>query len=558
VIVTIKYIVFLMRADNKGEGGMLSLLALVQSAMGRRTPLLFVTAIAGAALFYADGIITPAISVLSAVEGLELVTPALRPYIVPIALAILVGLFAVQSKGTGSVAAWFGPITLVWFIVMGALGLAHIGDDLDIFRAFNPGYGLSFLFSHGLLGFIVLGSVFLAVTGAEALYADMGHFGRGPIRAAWAIVVFPCLVLNYLGQGAMVLAKPETLRNPFFLLAPEWALLPLVALATAATVIASQAVITGAFSMTQQAVQLGLLPRMEIRYTSETTQGQIYVPRVNKLLLVGVVLLVVLFGTSSRLASAYGIAVTGAMLLDTCLFFGFLLVVWRWKLWTAVLLVAPLLTIELAFFGANALKIFDGGYVPLLLAAVLVTVMATWTKGARILSEKTKRDTLPLASVMRSLAKVQRVPGTAVFLTGEPDMAPPALLHNLKHNKVLHQTNVILTVKVADTPRVPRAERVAAEPVGADFWRVSMTFGYMETPNIPLALSKCRDHGLAFDLMTTSFFLGRRNLKRDPRSGMPYWQDRLFIGLARNAADATEYFRIPAGRVVELGTQVLV
>lgn len=558
LIVTVKYIVFLLRADNNGEGGMLSLLALVQRGIGRRSPLLFVIAITGAALFYADGIITPAISVLSAVEGLELVTPAFRPYIVPLALGILIGLFAVQSRGTGRVAAWFGPTTALWFVVMGVLGAIHIGDDLGILTAINPAYGIVFLFEHGLIGFVVLGSVFLAVTGAEALYADMGHFGRRPIRLAWSVLVFPCLTLNYLGQGAMVLARPETLRNPFFLLAPDWALIPLVILATAATVIASQAVISGAYSMTQQAVQLGLLPRLEIRYTSETTQGQIYVPRINQLLLAGVIFLVLMFGTSSRLASAYGIAVTGAMVLDTLLFFGFLVFCWRWRPWLAVALVVPLLTVELAFFLANILKLFDGGFVPLLIALGLVTVMATWMRGAKILSEKTRRDTIPLTSAMRSFAKMQRVSGTAVFLTSEPDMAPPALLHNLKHNKILHETNIILTVKFANEPHIAKEQRTRAVHVADSFWRVEITYGYMDAPNVPLALSKCREEGLTFDIMTTSFFLGRRNLRRDPRSGMPYWQDKLFIALARNATDATEYFRIPSGRVVELGTQILV
>jgi KUP system potassium uptake protein len=558
IIVTLKYVVFLMRADNKGEGGMLSLLALLQRAMGRRSPILFVIGIAGAALFYADGIITPAISVLSAVEGLELVTPAFRPYIVPIVLAILVGLFVVQSRGTGSVAAWFGPITAAWFLVMALLGLMHIGDDVGIFAAFNPAFGLRFLFSHGLLGFVVLGSVFLAVTGAEALYADMGHFGRGPIRLGWGAFVMPALFLNYLGQGAFVLAHPEAVRNPFFLMAPGWALLPLVLLATAATVIASQAVITGAFSVTQQAIQLGLLPRMEIRYTSETQAGQIYLPKINRLLFIGVVVLVIAFGSSSRLASAYGIAVTGAMLLDTLLFLGFLVFAWKWRPLLAVLLVAPFFIIELAFFVANALKVVDGGWVPLALAVVLVTVMATWVRGTRILADKTRRDTLPIGSVLRSLEKVTRVPGTAVFLTSEPEFAPQALLHNLKHNKVLHQTNVLLTVRFHEVPRIPKEGRTHVEQVSTDFWRVTVNYGYMDTPNVPLALSKCREQGVKFDIMSTSFFLGRRNLRADPRSGMPLWQDRLYIMLTRGASDATEFFRIPAGRVVELGTQVLV
>ena len=558
LIVTLKYIVFLMRADNKGEGGMLTLLALVQGALGRRTWIMTGTAIMGAALFYGDSMITPAISVLSAVEGLKLVTPASQPYVLPIALVILIGLFAMQSRGTGGIAAWFGPITAVWFLAMGALGVAHIADDLEILKAFDPRYGVWFLFGHGIVGFVVLGAVFLAVTGAEALYADMGHFGRQPIRWAWLVFVMPALVLNYLGQGAMVLASPATARDPFFLLAPEHLLLPLVILATLATIIASQAVITGAFSMTQQAIQLGLLPRMEIRYTSETQAGQIYMPRITLLSLVGVVTLVLAFRTSSDLAKAYVIAVTGAMVLDTFLFLGFLLLVWKWGLARALLLVVPLLVIEIAFFAANALKIHEGGWMPLAFAAVLMTVMATWTRGSRILSAKTRRETMPIDALIRSLTKVQRVPGTAVFLTSEPDAAPQALLHNLKHNKVLHQSNVILQVLTRDTPRVPDQERTELTQLGPDFWKVTLSFGYMETPNVPLALAQCRKIGLKFDIMSTSFFLGRRTLIADPRSFMPRWQDRLYIWLARGSLDATRFFHIPSGRVVEMGTQVLI
>ena len=555
---TLKYVLLIMRADNKGEGGTLSLLALAQRAIGRRTNFVFALGIAGAALFYGDAIITPAISVLSAVEGLKVVTPALEHYVVPITLIILICLFAVQSRGTHSVGAWFGPITLVWFICLAILGLRQIPQDYEILTAFNPVLAISFLAREGWVGFTVVGSVFLAVTGAEALYADMGHFGRSPIRFSWMAIVLPSLTINYLGQGAMVLANPNAVDNIFFQMAPEWAVLPLVILATAATVIASQAVITGAYSMTQQAVQLGLLPRLEIRYTSETTAGQIFVPRVNRLLLIGVILLVLYFGSSSRLAAAYGISVTGTMVVTTALAFIVAIRAWGWKPWLAVLIVLPFLLVDVAFLAANLLKFFDGGFVPLMLALAIVVTMASWVRGTVILSQKMRRDTLPLTSLFRSLEKVQRVPGTAVFLTTDPSSVPHALLHNLKHNKVLHQTNVILSVQFAETPHVPKEERTTVEHISADFWRIIVNYGYMDTPNVPLALAKCRQSGLKFDIMTTSFFLGRRNLKRDPRSGMPMWQDRLFISLTKDATNATDFFHIPSGRVVELGTQVLV
>lgn len=558
LIVVGKYLLFVMRADNKGEGGTLSLLALAQNGIGRRTRLVFGLGIAGAALFYGDAIITPAISVLSAVEGLEVVTPAFKPYVVPITVTILIALFAVQSRGTQSVGVWFGPITLLWFLVIAALGLRHIPDEPHILLAINPVYGLTFLSHSGIVGFAVIGSVFLAVTGAEALYADMGHFGRSPIQVSWLVIVLPALVLNYLGQGAVMLANPKAIDNLFFQMAPEWGVLPLVLLATAATVIASQAVITGAYSMTQQAIQLGLLPRMEIRYTSETTAGQIFVPRVNRLLLIGVLLLVFLFASSSRLAAAYGISVTGTMVVTTALAFIVSIKVWGWKPWLAALIVLPFIAVDLTFLAANLFKFFDGGFVPLMLALAIMVIMASWVRGTVILTQKMRRDTLPLTSLFRSLDKVQRVPGTAVFLTTDPLSVPHALLHNLKHNKILHQTNVILCVRFASTPRVPKEERTTVEHIAADFWRVVIDYGYMDTPNVPLALAKCRQSGLKFDIMTTSFFLGRRNLKRDPRSGMPMWQDRLFISMSKDATNATDFFHIPSGRVVELGTQVLV
>jgi KUP system potassium uptake protein len=559
-IVTLKYVLFLMRADNNGEGGTLSLLALAQRALGRRTPFIFVMGITGAALFYGDSIITPAISVMSAVEGLKLVTPVFEPYIVPITIVILVGLFAVQSQGTATVARYFGPITAVWFICMATGGISHIGDDLGILAAFDPRHGIVFILTHGVVGFVVLGSVFLAVTGAEALYADMGHFGRLPIQLAWLCLVFPALALTYLGQGALVLAHPEAIENPFFLLFPDWALIPMVLLATVATVIASQAVITGAYSLTQQAVQLGLLPRFDFRHTSEAQQGQIVMPRVTRLLLLGVLALVLLFKSSSNLASAYGIAVTGALLVDSLLAFVVVWKAWRWSWWLAGAMIAPFVLVETVFLSANLLKLLDGGYMPVMLAAGMMTVMWTWVRGTRILHEKSRRDSIALADLLPMLerSRPNRARGTAVFLSSDPDIAPAALMHNLKHNNVLHENNVILTVRTENTPRVSGDDRFRMTVLSADFVQVTLTFGYMETPNVPLALKQCRREGLKFEIMKTSFFLGRRSLRLATRSDMPRWQEKLFIALARDAGDATDFYEIPSGRVVELGQQVTV
>ncbi len=559
-VVTIKYVLFLMRCDNKGEGGTLSLMALAQRAIGKQTVVVTALGIAGAALFFGDAIITPAISVLSAVEGLKLVTPVFTPYILPITVVILVGLFAVQSHGTGSMAKFFGPITAVWFIVLAGLGIMHIGDDLEIFKAFNPYYAGSFLLNHGKIGFIVMGSVFLAVTGAEALYADMGHFGKRPIQLAWYFLVFPSLALNYLGQGALVLHNPEALVNPFYLLAPEWFLLPLVLLATVATVIASQAVITGAFSLTQQAIQLGLLPRMEIRHTSETQLGQIFLPKVNRMILIGVILLVITFKSSSALASAYGIAVTATMIVDALL--GYIIVrqMWKWSRFASIAFITPFLIIDFAFFSANALKIADGGFIPVTMGLVLFVILWTWVKGTRILMEKTHKDSIPVRELFSMLERnpPHRVPGTAIFLTSDSEVAPAALMHNLKHNRVLHEHNVVLTIKNEETPRVPVERRVTITPINEMASVVTLHFGYMETPNIPKALAKCRKLGLKFDIMSTSFFLGKRNIKASARSGMPMWQDNLYIAMAKDAANATDFFQIPTGRVIELGTQITI
>ena len=559
VVVTLKYVLILLRADNNGEGGTLALMALALRAVKKAGPIVFL-GIVSAALFYGDAVITPALSVLSAVEGLKVATPAFDPYIVPLTVVILLALFMVQSRGTAKVAAFFGPITAIWFIAIAIPGVTHIVRDPQILLAFNPAYAVSFLSGHGMIGLFTLGAVFLAVTGAEALYADLGHFGRKPIQTAWLALVLPSLAVNYLGQGVLVLANPKAIENPFFLLYPDWALLPMVGLATAATVIASQAVITGAYSITQQAIQLGLLPRFEIRHTSEALFGQIYMPRVNMLLLIAVLLLVALFRSSSALASAYGIAVTGTMVVTGLLAFVVIHKVWKWSLPATAALMLPFLVIDMTFLGANLLKVFEGGWVPLAIGGVIMLVMYTWRRGSRILTEKTRRLETPLAGLVAMLEKKPplRVPGTAVFLTSDPQSAPTALLHSLKHYKVLHEKNVILTVETGPMPRVDPEERVRIEPIGQTFSRVVLRFGFMETPNVPHALAIARKLGWKFDIMSTSFFLSRRTLKPAPRSGMPRWQDRFFIALARSANDATDYFQIPTGRVVEVGTQVTV
>jgi len=559
IVVTAKYVLILLRADNNGEGGTLALMALASRVIKRSGPIILLGIISGA-LFYGDAMITPALSVLSAVEGLKVATPAFDPYVVPITVVILVALFAVQSRGTARVAAFFGPITVIWFIAITIGGLWHIGQNFAVLKSFNPFYGFNFLTHHGIIGFYTLGAVFLVVTGSEALYADLGHFGRGPIRFAWLVVVLPALLVNYLGQGALVLADPKAVENPFFLLYPDWALLPMVLLATIATVIASQAVITGAYSLTRQAIQLGLLPRLEIRHTSEQLFGQIFMPRVNTFLLIGVLLLVALFRSSSALASAYGIAVTGTMVVTAMMAFVVIWRVWNWSPVAAAALIAPFLLLDFTFLTANLLKVFEGGWVPLALGALVLLVMYTWRHGSRLLFEKTRKLEIPLDTLVASLEKKPptRVPGTAVFFTSDPASAPTALLHSLKHYKVLHEKNVILTVETADTPRVPESERVRMEPVGETFSRVVLRFGFMETPNVPKALAIARKLGWQFDIMSTSFFLSRRALKPAKQSGMPRWQDRLFIGLTRMANDATDFFQIPTGRVVEVGTQVTI
>ena len=561
LIVTVKYVILVMRADNAGEGGTLSLVAQVQQALGRRPGWLLAIGMLGISLFFGDAIITPAMSVLSAVEGMSLVAPKFSPYVVPVTLAIIVGLFVVQRKGTAAVSTLFGPIMVTWFLVIGGLGLWHISDDPDILSALNPLHALQFLTHNGLASFIVLGSVFLAVTGGEALYADMGHFGRRPIRLAWACLIFPSLTLSYLGQGASVLADPTKAGNPFFLMAPEGMLLPLVLLATAATVIASQAVISGAFSMMKQAVRMGLLPRLEILHTSESQFGQIYLPKVNNIIAVGVIILVILFGSSTNLASAYGIAVTGDMVITTVLAFVVFYRAWNWPLWVTMAVVLPILTIELLFLAANFAKVADGGYVPLLMAGSMCVMMWTWIRGTQyvqVLSRRGSTSTEALAAMLIKSTSLKEAPGTAVFLTSDPEVAPAALMHNLKHNHVLHQRNIIVLVTVATRPYVPDSERITLRPINDRFVRVDLAFGYMEEPNVPRALALLRPLGEPFNIMKTSFFLNRRTFRSDPKNGLPVWQERLFVSMAKSASDATDFYRLPTDRVIELGQQLTI
>ncbi len=560
IVVTLKYVLLLLRADNAGEGGTLSLMALGQRALGRRSWFLLALGVVGASMFLGNSMITPAISVLSAVEGLKLAAPALEHYVVPLTVLILVVLFAVQSRGTARVASAFGPVMVVWFATLGVLGLVHLADDPSVMAAINPLYAIQFLLSHGTIGLVTLGAVFLAVTGGEALYADLGHFGRKPIQAGWLYFVLPSLLVNYFGQGALILSNPAAIENTFYRMVPNGLLLPMVVLATAATVIASQAVITGAYSLTRQAIQLGLLPRFEVRFTSETHAGQIYLPRVNTLLLIGVMFLVLMFRTSDNLASAYGIAVSTTMVADGIMGFVVIWKLWNWRAATAAALVIPLVTVDLAFFAANLLKLLEGAWVPLLFGLAMAITIWTWRRGSAILADKNRRTEVPLDSLIKSLEKrpPHVVKGTAVFLTSDPNFAPTALLHNLKHNKVLHEHNVVLTIETAQTPRVSLADRVRMETVSDKFAKVRLRFGFMESPNVPKALAIARKLGWQFDIMSTSFFVSRRALKPSAQSGMPRWQDRLFIGLSRSANDAIDYFQIPTGRVVEVGTQVTI
>lgn len=561
LVISGKYVSFIMRADNRGEGGIMALMALALRDVGegKKRKLILVLGLFGAALFYGDGVITPTISVLSAVEGLQVITPAFKPFIIPLALIILVFLFVIQRHGTAQVGKLFGPVMIVWFATLTVLGINSILLEPGVLRALNPAWAFSFFAAHPVLGFFSLGAVVLVITGGEALYADMGHFGRRPIATAWFGMVLPALLINYFGQGALLLSNPAAIENPFYLLAPTWALYPMVALSTAATIIASQAVISGAFSITLQAMQLGYLPRFEVRHTSESQMGQIYLPGINWLLLIAVVAAVIGFGSSSNIAAAYGIAVTGTMFITNLLAFVVVCNEWKWRPSLALLCLAPFALIDLGFLAANSTKIIDGGWFPLAFGLLVFIVLSTWKRGRQVLHEKIGQDGIQLAPFIDSLSLggTTRVPGTAVFLTGRPDSVPRALLHSLKHYKVLHERMVIVTIRIFDVPYVPDIDRVEVQALGQDFWRVTVQYGFKDEPDLPEALTLCTPHRLEFDMMDTSFFLGRETLIARVSKEMAYWRVLLFSAMFRNATSITAFFRIPSNRVVELGSQVV-
>jgi KUP system potassium uptake protein len=563
LVVVVKYLTFILRADNRGEGGVLAALALAlqkqhrKGALWRRTTLI-VLGVFGTALLYGDGIITPAISVLGAMEGLTVVTPALEPFIVTATIVILLSLFMVQRFGTARVGAAFGPITALWFLTIAVLGAAEISREPRVLMSVNPYLAVRFFVDHGFVGFAVLGAVFLAVTGSEALYADIGHFGKKPIRLAFFSLALPALLLNYFGQGALLLRDPAAIENPFYLLAPRWFLYPLLLIATLAAIVASQALISGAFSLAHQAVQLGYVPRLTIVHTSKREQGQIYVPEINKLLMIGTLLIVIGFKSSSALGAAYGIAVTGTMVITTLLFAVIARTQWNWPVWRVAALTAFFFIVDFAFLGANALKIRDGGWVPLALGLAIAILMLTWKRGRELLQHLMRQSSMPLDLLLAEIERRPpiRVPGTAVFLTSDPDGAPLVLLHHLKHNKALHDQVVLLSVASAETPDVPEAERVEIQRHSQGFFRVKSTYGFMERPNVPEILEMCRAHGLVTNKMETSYYLGRERLLPTGHSRMARWRKKLFIVMARNAQSATQYFGLPPNRVVELGAQI--
>lgn len=562
LIVSLKYVLLVLRADNHGEGGVLALLSAVLRQMpvgGRLRGPAIVAGLIGAAMFYGDSVITPAISVLSAVEGLEIITPAFKPYVLPITLSILIGLFFFQRRGTASVGALFGPIMILWFAVLASFGAMAIIEHPAVLAAVNPVYGFNFLLGNSVLGFFALGAVVLCITGAEALYADMGHFGAKPIQYAWLGYVLPALLINYFGQGALLLADPSAVENPFYLLAPDWARYPLVILATVATIIASQAVISGAFSITQQAIQLGYTPRLEIQHTSDREIGQIYLPAINWLLLIAIIGLVIGFGSSSKLAAAYGIAVTGTMLITNLLAIAVAVRLWQWSPWRAVLGALPFIVIDLGFFLANSVKIPDGGWFPLAFGLGVFILLTTWKRGRELLHDRLAADALQLKPFIEDMAGsgIERVPGTAIFLTPDPDAVPHALLHSLKHFKTLHEQVVILSVSVFDVPYVPDIDRVEVRQLAGNFAQVVVQYGYKDEPDIPAALALCAEAGLPIEMMDASFFLGRETLIPKLKSDMAYWRELLFVAMFRNAGSATAYFRIPSNRVVELGAQIV-
>jgi KUP system potassium uptake protein len=561
IVVTLKYIMLIMRADNRGEGGILALTALVSRGIESHDRLrwwLVGLGIFGAAMFYGDGMITPAVTVLGAVEGLRVIAPALHPFIVPTTIVILVVLFAVQRKGTAGLGAVFGPVMVVWFIVLALLGALHIGRNLAVLEALEPIYAFRFIAGNPGTAFVAFGAVVLAVTGTEALYADMGHFGRSPIRRAWVFFVFPALLLNYFGQAALVLGNPAAIENPFYLLAPEWGRVPLLLLATAAAIIASQAVISGAFSLTRAAIQMGYCPRLTIMHTSERAIGQIYIPFINWMLLAAIIALVVGFRNSDNLAGAYGIAVTMAMLIDSILIFVVMRRLWNWPVPVAILIATPLLLIDLTFLASNALKIPEGGWFPLLVGAIVFTLLTTWKRGRSLLMRRLADDAMPLELFIQSIeaSPPTRVPGTAVFLTSTQNRVPHALLHNLKHNKVLHERVVFLTIVTEDIPYVPDEERYEIKPLGCDFFRMVANYGFKDDPDVPELLEDCGRRGFVFDMMETSFFVSRETLIATVTPGMALWREKLFVSMSKNATKASEFFQVPTNRVVELGTQV--
>ena len=561
IIVSLKYVTLVLRADNRGEGGVMALMALALSSVTKDSRLyvmLLLTGVFGAALFYGDSVITPAISVLSAIEGLEVATPALKQYVVPLTMIVLVALYAAQRHGTAGIGRWFGPIMLVWFAALATMGVINIAKAPAILAALNPMHAVAFMLNNRFIAFVALGAVVLAFTGAEALYADMGHFGKKPIRAAWFFIAFPALALNYLGQGGLLLAHPEAISNPFYQQLGAWSIYPLVLLSTVATVIASQATISGTFSMTKQAMALGFLPRMRVLHTSESEIGQIYMPAVNWLQLIVVLVAVIGFGSSDNLAAAYGIAVTATMLATTIL--TFFVIRYRWKMnlllcWAAT---GFFIVIDVAFFSANALKLFHGGWFPLLMGAIIFTVMLTWKRGRQLVFQNLQKHAIPLEDFLQSLfvAPPPRVHGTAIFLRGASDGIPHAMLHNLSHNKVLHERVVFLTVEIGDEPWVAPASRVRITPLGHECYQLNVYYGFKDEPDLPGVLALCVDLGLRFEMMETSFFIARQTVVATPGEGMMPWREHLFVTMSRNARDAADYFKIPTNRVIELGTQV--
>ncbi|MDC5107149.1 potassium transporter Kup [Acinetobacter baumannii] len=561
LIISIKYVAIVMRADNNGEGGIMALLALnLRKAKIADNKKIYMIAIGfiGASLFFGDGIITPAISVLSAVEGLSIATDVFDPFIMPIAIAIIVTLFLVQKHGTAFVGKFFGPITLVWFLSLGILGIHSVIQTPVVLGMFSPHWAIQFIYHHPIMTFFVMGAVVLTVTGGEALYADMGHFGPVPIRLAWFFVVLPCLVLNYAGQGALLLRDPAAIENPFYLLVPQWALYPMIIMATMATVIASQAVISGVFSLARQAIQLGYLPRLSIKHTSESEEGQIYVPFLNWLLLIAIIILILIFKTSSNLASAYGLAVTLTMLCDTILVAVFIYSAWKWSLPKVLLLIIPFFILESVLVGATSLKIFSGGWVPLLIGAIAVTILMTWKRGRELTFAKLEHDTLSLDLFVKSIGNsVHWVPGDAVFMTGTPNVVPHAMLHNIKHNKVLHQRNILVTVVIEDVPFVAPEERITTETLAEHFFRIKIFYGFKDEMNVPKALMQAYEQlGLEYDLMHISFFISRDRIVHSVGDGMSPWREKLFISMQRNTSPVSDFYQIPTNRVVELGSQI--